>query len=398
MKKLLSFIVATELLAGCAVQQVNNYYYANKETLLKQQAALVRSTTSFGMAKAYNMQKNENDTQRQIREVIMPFTTKEGGNIIQEKPFFAGIKPSLQKRNIDDYINEITGRDARIFFSTNKATLSLNDIQDISHLGKKIDSLYTKGALKVINITAHADKRPVQGKENGNIILSKERGEAVVKALQQYTQAPIVMSYYGSQQPEGKGKNKESFSFQRQVHITFNEQELQQKLDMIKGDIYLFDGSGSMSRTSRGWSFWKQIRYYSFPSHAKAFVATRDDWYLQDSIPLPFEKVYATAPVTNIHQGTEVLLEKTASPQNYEQNLVVVTDGEDNASTYSLQQIITLAQKKHVHIYYVTLFDNIPKKDFSILKEIATGTRGGIIQTEHYKTRFQKPIAEKNNQ
>ena len=323
----------------------------------------------------------------QTREVLMPYTSLDGESSTISKEWLENINPTKYTGTLDDRTNEITKYEARIFFDTNNSRLSTNDISDLEKIGLEAEKLFKKGELKILNISAHTDNRKIiNGKyNNSNEKLSKERGLSVIKELQKYTTAPISLSYYGSKKLQGNNENQiEDKQYQRQVHIAINKQNLHQKMDMIKGDIYLLDASGSMMRHPKGgWSLWDQIKYYSYPQKSKVNIATRDERVLKDTTAIAFDRIGPTSQYTNIHQGTQEIINKTKTSDK-DANLIVISDGKDNVSKYSPEEIINSANKKHLHIYYITLINDLNERDFKIMNNIATKTGGRILQTEYF--------------
>jgi VWFA-related protein len=80
---------------------------------------------------------------------------------------------------------------------------------------------------------------------------------------------------------------------------------------------------------------------------------------------------------TALYDGLAVALEHMKAGTASRKALIVMSDGGDNASQVSLQQLLTRAQASNVQIYTLGVFDDMfAGKDMGVLKRLAQVTGG----------------------
>jgi len=84
-----------------------------------------------------------------------------------------------------------------------------------------------------------------------------------------------------------------------------------------------------------------------------------------------------TRGMTALYDGIVKALEELQSGSRDKKVLIVVSDGGDNASTHTLDQVMKLAGQSSAVIYTVGVFDeNDPDRNLSVLRRLAQATGG----------------------
>ncbi len=228
-----------------------------------------------------------------------------------------------------DLENSIDRNKLTLYFRTNSWELSETDLRDLSRFYRG-----HRRAASVI-VEGHCD---IRGSIEENLELGIRRAEGVAHYLNAFGyQGSINSVSYGEENIVDSGATQEAHRRNRRVIVIADEQILARALDLLPAEVYLIDATGSMQGNK-----WNTVVGYNYPTGVQLYtfngcIGLRRVDAFRDIAPDCGTPLWDSVGrvVSNMQPNTR---------------LTVLSDGDDNESSYRPQGVISLAREREVKI------------------------------------------------
>ena len=254
-----------------------------------------------------------------------------------------------------------------VHFITNQSRLDIGDTEDLDKFIEFISSL--DGTVSIL-LEGYADAR---GTIDANIREAELRNQAIQEYIEsKLSEWKVIFESVSFGEAESS-QNVENLTHEeklelrkdRRVDITLNHSMIQSALDRNIADGYVLDASGSMTEiNSNGNSSWQEVLGYNFPTTSSIFTFTTANNDCVNNIS--DQIVDWQTPL--IDSMIDIIQTWTFDGKT----LTLLSDGGDNESIKSLNELITIAQEKSVKINVI----GIGNFDQALLQTIAESTGG----------------------
>lgn len=216
-----------------------------------------------------------------------------------------------------------------VHYQTASWTLHNNDLTDLGEFVRanpEANSMLVEG---------HCDRR---GSDAYNLDLGKRRAGGVEKRLRDIGfRGNIQSTSYGEGKPIVQGSDPGAHQLNRRVLVMAGQQVITRALELLEGDVYLVDASGSMSGDK-----WGQVAEFDYPSGSDLYGFNGDVGLKELDSPSDINPGGGTP----LWDSAYSLLGRVDEGDR----LTLLTDGEDTGSTHSPQQVIDLADDRDIKI------------------------------------------------